>query len=503
MRRLVRHKHALASTIALLVLTLLLTGCPPRPSDTEIPLELRLAIHEVLPDLQAYRLVDIDDVPLVTQLKLLVEAAPGTHLMLQLPAFDAAGKFSEAIWIAYHVNVRGLLDDLFHSAVWTMAPAAPTSPSLTFQGFPDWSDEELQTALEQAEAGTLDTTLLQPSVLAVINDRLEGTRYGEGDDTSATVIEHLANVLELRFGAAEAARLAKLTDANYLVYREQDFQPVLTHGEPDGESIPIDVSTSTPEVVGLDAPLTPLAHMQGRVLRPFMIADDTIFDPDTQTWAIADWYGRVDAAANRQQLFFRWANYGSDADNQVLPVNNNRIRVNTMIGGYMVLTPFGKTLINPKPADEDKCGDAGTFIDVVRSLSPDDLTLDNEYWMWWTREYGGGCAYVRTLGQTPHGRAVGWTGFRESTVAWTSFVFMHETGHIIGGTHRTDDGTSPETVADHQCRFLNVLTFGPSGPSLMSYASGTRTLCFARTPHSGTPVRNLSQVAAFLNGVLR
>ena len=47
------------------------------------------------------------------------------------------------------------------------------------------------------------------------------------------------------------------------------------------------------------------------------------------------------------------------------------------------------------------------------------------------------------------------------------------------------------------------IPIGPTGPSLMSYASGTHTCCFAATPASGTPKRNLTKVAEYLHGALR
>jgi hypothetical protein len=334
---------------------------------------------------------------------------------------------------------------------------------------------------------------VQPSFLNIVGGRLEGALHQTDDDETVSVLEHLENLLELHVGPQEAARLAGLVDENYVLYRHRDFQPPVEHGETEEYA---DTDQPLPEGHHHDR-AEPLLHANSRTIRPVMVADDTIYDPDTGTWLISNWFARVDAAANRQNAYLWLANIAPDlASGSTLGSDNNRILVRTQIAGYRVLTPFGKTQINPKPSA--KCGGAGSFIDVVRGLSTSS-TSTNGYWMWWTRHYSGGCAYISTLGKSPRDGAVGWSGYGSGTVDWTSFVFMHESGHIIGGTHSTNTAASPETVSSHRCNFFGFWPVGPTGPSLMSYASGTRTYCFAATPASGTPKRNLTKVAEYLH----
>jgi hypothetical protein len=496
MRRFAHRTNLAHLAIAALLLSFLAVSCTPTPV---IPTELAAAIEEALPDLEGFKLVTIDDAAIIEQLEGLALSTSATGpIKLQLPAFNASGVVANQEWLAYHVSVRALNLQILDPDNASVAAPDPADldlekPSLTFRGFPDWTDEEFFDALRRADEGTLDFGLIQPSVLNLIGGRLEGLKFGTGENPNATVLDHLQNVLQPRFGSAEAERLAKLTGANYILYRQQDLQPELLHGE---EEYPLDL-------VDRGAELDPTAHVSVRVLRPVMVADDTIYDPDTNTWKVSHWFARVDAAANRQNAFLWLANIAPDIPSaySTLPVDNNRIMVRTQIAGYLVLTKHGKSLINPKPSKG--CGGDGTFIDRVRTLSNTYTTENNEYWMWWTKAFGGGCAYVSTLGRTPRDGAVGWSGYGGGTVDWTSFVFMHESGHILGGTHVTNTGTSPETLANHQCKLLGAFPFGPTGPSLMSYASGTRTYCFAATPASGTPKRNLTKVAEYLHGALR
>jgi len=503
MRRFALRTHLAHLSIAVLLLSFLAVSCTPTPV---IPTELAAAIEEALPDLEGFELVTIDDAAIIEQLQGLALSTSATGpLKLQLPAFNAAGRVVNQEWLAYHVSVRALnLSILDPDNALVIGPddLDVDQPSLTFRGFPDWTDEEFFDALERAGEGLLEIDQIQPSVLNLIGGRLEGLKFGMDDNPNATVLDHLENVLQPRFGTAEAERLAKLTGANYLLYRQQDLQPALLHGE---EEYPLDLVDRGVEFTAAttERDLDPTAHVSVRVLRPVMVADDTIFDPTTQTWLVSHWFGRVDAAANRQNAFLWLANIASDIPSNFssLPVDNNRIMVKTQIAGYLVLTQAGKDLINPKPSKG--CGGEGTFIDRLRTLSNNYPTENNEYWMWWTKAFGGGCAYISTLGRTPRDGAVGWSGYGNGTVDWTSFVFMHESGHILGGTHVTDTATSPETLANHQCKFLGFYPFGPTGPSLMSYASGTRTYCFAATPASGTPKRNLTKVAEYLHGALR
>ncbi len=465
--------------------------------------ELAQAIDEALPDLQAYELVTVDDAPLVADLRALAASDAPTPLTLMLPAFDASGRIVTAEWLAYHVNVRAILFDVAESEFVAFPEEDLSGPSMTFRGFPDLSFEQTLDMLARAEDGTLDTALFQPSVLNLIGERLEGARFGGPDEPHVTVLDALDNVLAVRFGRTEAERLAGLVPENYLLYRQADLRPTLLHGEETFEDHGDALDVVEPVWLPQPPPPPPPPHASGRVLRPVMIADDTIYNPILEVWRVDDWFARVDAAANRQNVFFYLANVAPDVSAfwSLLPTNNNRIMIKTEIAGYRVLTPAGWQANVKKP--DKGCGGTDSYINQVRGLSASVISVSNEYWMWWTREFGsGGCGYIATMGRTPFRGAVAWTSIADSTVDWNAYVFMHETGHIIGGTHRTADGTSPETVASHRCKFLGVTPFGGTGPSLMSYAEGAPTLCFAATPDAG-PRRNLTQVAEYLNRTLR
>ena len=495
------RKPASRSRVFLLCLTalMLLAVCAScSTASPKVPPELAQAIAEALPDLQGYELVTIDDAPMVSALRALAASDDSAPLTLMLPAFDASGRIATAEWRAYHVNVRAILVDVAASDFVVFPEEDLSGPSMTFRGFPDWSFEQTLDMLARAEDGTLDPELIQPSVLNLIGERLEGARFGGPNEPHVTVLDAIDNVLEVRFGRTEAERLAGLVPENYLLYRQANLRPTLLHGEQTFED------HGDPLAVGVTAgSVEPLAHVSLRVLRPVMIADDTIYSPFTRLWLVDDWFARVDAAANRQNAFFWLANIAPDVPGTLstLPMNNNRILLKTEIAGYRVLTEAGWAANFNKP--DTGCGGDGTYIDRLRRLSDDAISAPNEYWMWWTRLFGGGgCAYIATLGQTPFRGAVGWTSIADSTVDWNAFVFMHETGHVLGGTHRTADGTSPETVASHRCKLLGVISVGNTGPSLMSYADGDPTFCFAATPSSG-PKRNLTQVAEYLNGALR
>ncbi len=447
-------------------------------------------IERVLPDMGPFELVKIDDAPIVASL----EAAVGSPdpIVAELPILDASGNMVMQNWIAYHINVRDVMDLQDSEEVQGVDPDLISGPSMTFRGIPDWDDTEFPIRFrELVEAQEIDEAVLQPSVLNIIGGKLEGAFFtgGPGSPSTASVIDNIENLPELHVGADEAQRLASMTSNNYIVYRHENFQPDVEHGEtifPNGQ-------TSTDGTVGP----TPQSHTLTRILRPVMVADLSIYDPTPGTWLINNWFARVDSAANRQNAYLWLANIAPDiASGSTLTSNNNRIFVRTVIAGYRVLTPFGESLYT---TPTNSCNGSPNFVDEMRKLSHNFLSFQNEYWMWWTRNYGGGCAYINTLGSTPFDGAVGWSGFGSGTVDWTSFVFMHESGHIIGGTHTTNNASSPETVSSHRCNLFGFWPIGPTGPSLMSYASGTRTYCFAATPASGTPKRNLTKVAEYLH----
>ncbi len=66
-----------------------------------------------------------------------------------------------------------------------------------------------------------------------------------------------------------------------------------------------------------------------------------------------------------------------------------------------------------------------------------------------------------------------------------------------------NSGNTGETFNNHTCLFLGIFEFGPSGPSIMSYAAGTQTFCFAASPSGGVPNKNLTLIAEHLHDVIK
>lgn len=477
--------------------------------------EVREAISGALPDLETYELAEVDEAEVRERLQQEIGSGDDQPVYVTLPILRANGEIQDKTWTAYHVNVRNIqpvyTDDFItrEGAVEVPLDEIPQGPSSTFQGVPpDLTAQEVQGYFQ--ERGEVDESVLQPSVLNLIGDRIEGAYYGGPDLASSYVIESLQTVLEPELGIEEAARLAGQIPENYLIYRHDDFQPPVEHDE-GGTEFDVDPQSVSHDhgdhEHALDAEsVDPQLHTQTQTLRPVMVADSTVYDPDTNTWLVSNWFDRVDAAANRQNAFLWLANIERDipSSESSLSTDNNRVFVKTEVGGYLVLTEHGKNLITPYPSTT--CGGSGSYIDVVRGLSGTSNNIDNEYWMWWTTNYGGGCGYISTLDRTPRNGAVAWSGYGSGTVDWTSYIFMHESGHVIGGTHRTNSAASPETEANHRCEFLGFWEFGPTGPSVMSYASGTRTYCLAQSPYpfdtATDDVKNLTQVAEFLHNAL-
>lgn len=504
-------RHARPTLLAALLVAVV-AGCaePISPGEQE----LRDALGEAVPDLERYELVEVNEAPIrdALQSEMTIGSGDRVPVHVELPILRADGTVADKTWTAYHVNVRGLqgpyTPDGFQ--VQTEAFALPIdlpavgSASSTFQGVP--ADLTVNEVLGMFEAqDPLDESQYQPSVLNLIGDGIEGAYYGDPENATAHVIERLDSVLEPAFGPGEADRLASLVPENYLIYRHEDFQPQVEHGETTFEPIAVASDGNDPHghLRTEDDGLQPQLHAAPptQTLRPVMVADSSVFDPATDRWLVSHWFDRVDAAANRQNAFLWLANLELDTDAASAPFanDNNRVLVRTEVGGYLVLTAYGAGLIE---YPSNSCSGSPNFIDEVRQLSRDTVNHPNEYWMWWTTNYGGGCGYISTLGATPRGGAVGWSGYGSGTVDWTSFVFMHESGHIIGGTHQTNQPDSPETVSSHRCELFGFWEIGPTGPSLMSYASGERTYCFAQTEVNfgvGDDIKNLTKVADYLH----
>jgi hypothetical protein len=116
-----------------------------------------------------------------------------------------------------------------------------------------------------------------------------------------------------------------LTHHNYILYTHDDFQPPVLHGETEETQLN---PPAEPPVI-----LNPLNHFLENGWRTFsavMVADDTLYDPDTGGWLVSGWFSRTAAAANRANFYWVWAQWGPQipASATTLPsgVRNNGLR---------------------------------------------------------------------------------------------------------------------------------------------------------------------------------
>jgi len=526
-------------------LVLVLVGCETVTTPEQ---RLRQAVSEVLPDLGSFELVKIDDASIIERLEEHAIVADGP-IYVDLPVVDPDGKLDEAYTFTVYahdmrlgnggVPVLGVSDpDVKEDP---LDPLFLSGPSLTFQGLPLlYGSTELQYYADQASEGKVfEETELQVSVVNVLSDptwgqELEAAYYGPSL-AAPSVLQGLRSILVDTFGEKEVESWIAEADLNYLVYNHANYARNLEHLA-DGEKttqIADDGHDHSHDVASSDeaqSALAPSSHFgeQGTLATITLVpvADDTIYDPDTGTWLRSGWFSRMEAAVNRMDVFGTWTNMHPDG---ALGENGNRFALRARIGEFRVLTESGKDRLVPHPADG--CGGAGSYRDEIRKMSgTGNPSFDNEYWMWVTGDTsfsGGGCSYTQVIDLTPRGASesdvagycdgsvsrtygeCGSVGYVEwasaDTTDWTSLVVIHESGHALYGLHDTDArGNTGEPDNSQQCLFLGAFPIGPTGPSVMSYAGGTPTYCFAwETNASATSsIKNVPGMASWLHGVL-
>lgn len=505
--------------------------------------ELRRVIQRILPEMEDFELIQLETRGIVRELQLFArkggEEGIVEPMFIPLPVVTPKGELiKDFAWTVYPHNLRAVngipviafdpenekgevLDKL-------------SGPSLTFQGVPNLSGKDFARLAEQALAEKLryNERRYQPSVLNVVGGELEGTYFGPKLEMPS-VLESLSSVLGTAFEPKEVERLLSNTDKNYIVYNQANFQPGLNHVDEkenqadNGDKVlaqhnhaehdhgPHSHGEHSHDGGGLGTQSHALED-GWKTLNLVPVADDTLYDPVTNDWKINNWFSRMEASANRMNFYNVWTNLHADipAVGSTLATRNNRFMVKAKIREYRVLTPFGKSLISHPSAS---CGGNGSFRDVIRGLSNSTKRFDNEIWVWGTKHnYGsvGGCAYTEALGMSPRGNgqpcvlphrnydkcgAIVWISFRNNTLDRISLLTMHETGHTIGGRHDNDaSGSTGEADNSQRCRFL-FWNIGPTGPSVMSYASGDQTYCFAWSDSDGTPKRNTSWMAQFMH----
>ena len=495
-------------------------SAPPRITPER---QLRQALTRALPGLRRYELVTYDDDAIVRLLRDLAARSPDAPQHVSLPVVDTRGALRmEFDWTVYHHDVR---DPNAQSCLLDVRGALfcePISgPSLTFQGMPNLSFRAYRDLLhrgrtepEQVAKELSDEHRYQLSTLGIVGDALVGSYSGLALD-APSVIQGLGSIFEVSFGAKKAEELLALTSHNYLVYNR------LFYDEPIEMPAPPDVTVSGAQHLQAhehpghehgerDHPsqpaliVTPQSHFDEfddwPILRPMMVADATIWDADAQEWLVDSFFERADYVANVQANAFNWLQIFPDAPagSSTLDQWSNALAVRTQIGGYWRLTQAGQAALQYPTAT---CAATNSFIDEVRKLSPDSKTFDNEYWAWWTnhQDYGLGCAFGGTFGNTGRNSAVSWQHISAQTLDATASTFMHETGHIMNGTH--GGPTHPWANVSQRCRLLGVLEVGPTGPSLLHprITGTTRTNCFAPTLDGDTTKKNMTRIAEHMH----
>ncbi len=401
-------------------------------------------------------------------------------------------------WTAYHHDVRepGVQDCAIDADTFEDVDCeAVDGPSLTFQGMP-WleANEVRNVVIGETEKNLDDESLYQMSVIAVIGDELDATYYGAQLEAPFTPssLQGLRSVLDVHYDAETVERLLAANTANYLLLNQVDLRLGIEDPELD------------------DAPGQAAVAEVGRAnhfledgvkfLRPVMVADATVYDADTGERLVPNYFARVDAVANRQDLFFAMAQLSAlpvDAGVSDLDLPN-AFAVRTRIAGYRRLTTSGQADFTYPSEDCGALGD-GTLMDEYAERSRDRNTVDNEYWMWWTNtdRYPGswGCAGgFGVIDETPRDGAVSWTSFRNYTLETVGQTFMHETGHLMNAVHS-------RAATSQRCTVLGIFPFGVTGPSMMGGTSdrNLRTNCFALTPSGTSTPRNRTRVAEWLH----
>ncbi|CAN5823993.1 hypothetical protein BH23DEI1_BH23DEI1_17790 [soil metagenome] len=470
--------------------------------------ELERAVQYVLPGLKRFELITLNTEKAIIALQDHTAAVDADlePVYLNLPILQPDGTQQFITWTAYHHDMRelGVSDCAIDAATFVPVDCQEVSgPSLTFQGMPWLGANDILQMIGETEKNLealRDESVYQFSVIAVIGDELDATYYGTQLTAPHTPssLQGLRSVLDLHYDAATTQRLLDSNQANYLLYNQID----------------VDVPSEDEDSHLHAQALAPTAHRDAlgrsdhmledgvKFLRPVMIADATVYDAVAGVRLVTNYFARVDAMANRQDLIFALLQLSAkEAPSNLTSLTqwSNAFTVRTRIGGYRRFTAAGQEAFT-WPAGP--CVESDNLLQAYRDSSRDSTTLDNEYWVWWTNttRYPGtsGCAGIGGFGRTPRQGGTTWVSLRNASNEITSSTLMHETGHLLNARHA--NGTNP-----HQCRLIGILPVGPNGPSLMitGVNRSTRTTCFAITESGDTSLRSRTLAAEHLHPLLR
>ena len=481
----------------------------PRLPSLEGDEELEAAVRYALPTLRDFELIVFDDEQVIAALAAHARA-PDADLEpvdVFLPVRQPDGRQAQPVpqWPAYHHDMRsfGVADCAIDPT--TFAPVdcqEMDGPSLTFQGMPWLEGAELAAVfLGRSTLDVENESFYQMSTIAIIGDELDATYYGQRLEAPYTPssLQGLRSVLDVHYDPGTVERLLANASVNYLLHNQIDLRFPTRVGEHRNEYESGAVATR----LDRDEVSTSNHFLEDGIkyLRPVMVADSTVYDAVAGVRLVPNYFARVDAMANRQDLFFAWVQLtGTEAPSNLTSLSefSNAFAVRTRIAGYYRFTRSGQEGFSFPSSGCDMPG-AGSLMDEYAQRSRASNTVDNEYWMWWTNttNYAGlwGCAGgFGTLHETPRNGAVSWTSFRNYTLETVGQTFMHEAGHLLNAIH-------PAADTGVRCRILGVFEFGVTGPSIMGGTSdrNLRANCFAPTPENATRLLNRTRVAEYLH----
>ncbi len=157
-------------------------------------------------------------------------------------------------------------------------------PSLTFAGFPQVEAEDFERLFEEAQKLEYDESRYQPVILSVIGEELEGSYFGPNTGGGHSILQGLRSLLEPTFPESEVKELLALTDNNYLLYNQEFYDFDLEHVdefvERPGKGEPPVAPVGEKRLGAQDHSL----ENGWRTLNVIPVADDTVYNPDTNTW---------------------------------------------------------------------------------------------------------------------------------------------------------------------------------------------------------------------------
>jgi hypothetical protein len=466
--------------------------------------ELDRAVRYALPALRHFALVTLDDGPVLDALRAHTTATNARErpIHLELPIRQPDGSERAIRWTAYHHDLRadGVSDCSIDAVtLGDVDCVAVDGPSLTFQGMP-WLDPIAIRAFIANPTAALQAlqneAAYQLSVIAIVGDELDATYYGNllAWPHTPSSLQGLRSVLDLHLDPAAVDRLLAATPLNYLLHNQTDL--AMNADDDHLDVIPNGIATDP------GARSERFLTNGTQFLRPVMAADPTVYDAATGVYLVDHFYARADAVANRQDVFFAYLQLSDSeapAGLTMLDQWSNALSVRTRIGGYRRLSAAGQaTFVYPEVA----CANEDSLMQAYQAYSPDAHTVTNGYWMWWSNSDaypgGWGCANVAGLHKTPRAGGAAWVGLRHSTQETVAQSFMHESGHLISGSHGG-------AAAVQRCSLLGAMPVGVIGPSIMggTHDRNLRTNCFALTPPYATKLSNMTRVAQYLHTRLK